>query len=215
MIRKSRLLQSFVLIVSFSGVLVLMFMPLFDGQTPLQFADSLYNSISKGSAYFIPAMKKTAARYDNTAVSANLVFGDEDQARQVARLFEASGAQAAVNGRELKVNGNLGRILASSLEDCDAMYHNEEARVQSKYGYDARAALYNWWAAFHELQRELKTQNHFQQAKTVSQVVAIPRTSRRSEACSTRPSAAGRRTSSSSASSPSRSPPARCSRSRR
>ena len=39
------------LLAAFSAILVVIFLPLFDGQNALNYMDSLFNSISKGSAY--------------------------------------------------------------------------------------------------------------------------------------------------------------------
>ena len=49
----------FGLIVIFTIVLIILFMPVFGGQNALENLDMLYNSISKGSAYYIPKAKKT------------------------------------------------------------------------------------------------------------------------------------------------------------
>ncbi len=46
------------MMAGFIVVLIIIFMPVFNGQNGLDFLDSLYNSISKGSAYFIPKVKE-------------------------------------------------------------------------------------------------------------------------------------------------------------
>ena len=45
------------LLVSFIIVLVIFFMPVFEGKNGLDYLDNLYNSISKGSAYYIPKVE--------------------------------------------------------------------------------------------------------------------------------------------------------------
>ena len=47
-----------VMLAGFLIVLVLMFMPVIEGHNAMEYSDSLYNSISKGSAYYIPKIKK-------------------------------------------------------------------------------------------------------------------------------------------------------------
>ncbi len=46
------------LLIGFVVVLVVIFSPVFKGQNGLEYLDDLYNSISKGSAYYIPKVKK-------------------------------------------------------------------------------------------------------------------------------------------------------------
>ncbi|MBW1739028.1 MAG: hypothetical protein JRJ69_16175 [Deltaproteobacteria bacterium] len=51
------------------------------------------------------------------------------------------------------------------------MYHNDGKKVSEKYGYDERQALFNWWKAFKEMDKALKNQKKFKEAKVVSLVV--------------------------------------------
>jgi len=46
------------MLVAFTVVLIIMFSPVFKGQNGLEYLDALYNSISKGSAYYIPKVKE-------------------------------------------------------------------------------------------------------------------------------------------------------------
>ncbi|MBW1702638.1 MAG: hypothetical protein JRJ50_11050, partial [Deltaproteobacteria bacterium] len=78
-------------------------------------------------------------------------MADIGQSKHTALLFKMSGAKAVVAGSQLKVTGNLGKILANCLDDADAMYHNDGKKVSEKYGYDERQALFNWWKAFKEM----------------------------------------------------------------
>ena len=51
------------LLASFAAVLALIFMPIFNGHNGLDYMDDLYNSISKGSAYYIPKKKRRRPRW--------------------------------------------------------------------------------------------------------------------------------------------------------
>ena len=57
---KKEFYAGFGLIVIFTIVLIILFMPVFGGKNALENLDMLYNSISKGSAYYIPKAKKEA-----------------------------------------------------------------------------------------------------------------------------------------------------------
>jgi hypothetical protein len=70
----------------------------------------------------------------------------------------------------LKVNGDLGKILDNCLNDAEAMYYNQGDKVSKKYGYEERRVLYNWWKAFQGMDKELKRQNKFKEAKVIGVV---------------------------------------------
>ena len=120
------------MMVAFIVILIIIFMPVFDGQNGLNYLDSLYNSISKGSAYYIPKVMEESDKFKGESVSVSLSMANKEQAQQTAKLFEAGGAEAIVKEANLKVNGDLGRILANSLADADAMYNNDGEKVSGK-----------------------------------------------------------------------------------
>lgn len=164
---KKEFYTGFGLIVIFTIVLIIMFMPVFGGNNALENLDMLYNSISKGSAYYIPKAKKAAKPLNGTQISVDLKLDSDNQAKQTASLFEKGGASVQVLGANLKVTGDLGQILENSLTDADYMYHNDGKRVSDKYGISEKQALYNWWKAFKALDLALKKQKKFEAAEVV------------------------------------------------
>jgi hypothetical protein len=157
----------FGLLVIFTIVLIILFMPLFSGKNALENLDMLYNSISKGSAYYIPKARKAAKPLIGTQISVDLKLDSDKQAEQIASLFEKGGARVQVSGANLKVSGDLGQILENSLKDADYMYHNDGGRVSDKYGISEKQALYNWWKALKALDFALKKQKKFEAATVV------------------------------------------------
>jgi hypothetical protein len=157
----------FGLIVIFAIVLIILFMPVFSGKNALENLDMLYNSISKGSAYYIPKAKKAAKPLIGTQISLDLKLDTDKQAKQIASLFEKGGARVQVSGANLKVSGDLGQILENSLKDADYMYHNDGKRLSDKYGISEKQALYNWWKALKALDFALKKQKKFEAATVV------------------------------------------------
>ena len=111
-----------VMMVAFIVVLVIFFMPVFNGHNGLNYLDSLYNSISKGSAYYIPKLKEEVQPFAGKTVNVNLTMKSAEQAQQTALLFQKTGATAEASGEKLKVSGDMGQILSGCLEDSDAMY---------------------------------------------------------------------------------------------
>ncbi len=159
------------LMFSFSVTLAVMFLPIFEGMNALEAADALYNSISKGSVdhYIVEAQEKSAA-YSGNSVTVALAMATEEEAMQTARLFEAAGAAVAATETELEVTGDFGEIMANCLEDAAAMYDNDGAAVASKYGYAEKRVLYNWWGALKEMDKVLKEQKKYEEAKIAALV---------------------------------------------
>ena len=158
------------MIAIFVVVLIVIFMPVFNGQNGLDYLDALYNSISKGSAYYVPALQEEIQSYAGTQVKLALAMKDETMARQTSLLFQKGGALVNVSGTTLAVEGDLGKILGVCLDDADLMYHNKGSDVAAKYGYEERQVLYNWWAANNATENDLKHQKQFKAAKIVSTV---------------------------------------------
>ena len=158
-----------ILMAVFAVVLILMFMPLFNGKNALEYSDDLYNSISKQSAYYIPDTKEKVVAMESQRVTMNLEVG-EDRAAETARLFRTAGAVVTTAGAILTVEGDLKSILLSCLEDAEAMFRNDGQALEKKYGYDARPALYNWWAACKVMDKNLTKQKLFKAAKLVDTV---------------------------------------------
>ena len=159
------------MMIGFIIILILFFSPIFDGKNGLDYLDNLYNSISKGSAYYIPAVKKKSKAFSGNVVTVTLKMADAETAAQSAALFMAGGADAKAKDAVLTVSGDLGRILENCLVDADAMYHNKGKKVSDKYGFDEKRALFYWWKAFKEMDKDLKKQKKFKEADIVALVV--------------------------------------------
>jgi len=159
------------MLLVFIVVMIIIFSPVFKGQNGLEYLDALYNSISKGSAYYIPKVREEAAKFIGNSVNITLLMADEKQARQTAPLFIKTGATVSVSGAELHVTGDLGKILENSLADADSMYNNDGDKVFNKYGYNEKRVLFNWWKAFNAMDKDLKKQEKFEESKVVALVV--------------------------------------------
>ena len=167
---KLKFYTGLVMLAIFAVLLMLMFMPIFDGKNALQYLDGLYNSLSKGSANFILELQEESLEYIGTSTDVVIEMESEEQAEQTAMLYEEAGAEVIILGVELEVKGDLGQILGTSLDDADAMYYNDAETVTDRYGYDARQVLYNWWVSLEETNKALEDQNTFDDAKFVRSV---------------------------------------------
>ena len=158
------------LLIGFAVVFVLIFSPVFNGKNGLEFLDDLYNCISKGSAYYIPKVKKEIETFAGPPVSVTIAMADEEQARQTSVLFMKGDALVNVSGSRLKIEGDLAKILLNCLADADSMYVNDGQTVAAKYGYNERQVLYNWWQALKALNKDLTKQKQFKAASAVDMV---------------------------------------------
>ncbi|WP_297211978.1 MULTISPECIES: hypothetical protein [Thermodesulfovibrio] len=139
---KKHLTWGIILLISFVGVLVLIFLPIYgQGQNGLEYSDDLFNKLAKGSAYQIPKLKKDVEKYKGKpldvvvdAKKAGDKPGDaEARAQRIAKVFTINGATAEVDGSKVHIKGDFGAIMAAALEDSDYMYNNKGDFIKKKY----------------------------------------------------------------------------------
>jgi hypothetical protein len=167
---KKEFYGGFALLVGFFIVLAVMFSPIFEGKNALNYLDSLYNTISKGSAYYIPKLKKDVADFKAEPISVSISMKDSQQAERTAPLFAKGGAEAEVSGSEIKVSGDFTKIMVNCLEDSDNMFNNNGNAVSEKYGYPEKEVMYNWWTAIKAMDKELGKQSRFKETKIMGSV---------------------------------------------
>lgn len=158
------------MLVFFIILMVVIFSPIFSGKNGLQYLDELYNSLSKGSAYFIPELREDTSDYIGTSIDVSIEMKSIEQAEQTAVLYREAGAEVVTSEAEIEINGDLGQVLGSSLDDADSMYYNDAETIENKYGYDARQVLYNWWVSLEEINNALEDEDMFEGAKVVMSV---------------------------------------------
>ncbi|NDV18505.1 hypothetical protein GO013_03615 [Pseudodesulfovibrio sp. JC047] len=158
------------LLIAFFVVLFFMFQPIYHGHNAMEYLDNLYNSISKGSVEYAPALKKETSQYSALNVDLTMTYDSDVEAKQSTMLFSTVGITAEQKGKTLHVSGSLGAILDATLTDCDAMYHNKGDILQAKYSMDPRRAMFNWWNTLKLMDKELKAQGEFEAAKVTNTV---------------------------------------------
>ncbi len=100
--------------ISFLGVLFLIFQPIFPGEkTGLDFSDDLFNKLSKGSSYFIPAVAKDNEKFMGTNFSVNIKLDKPEQVESAVKILTTGGAQATAKETQLAISGDLGKLLGN------------------------------------------------------------------------------------------------------
>ncbi|KGK90052.1 hypothetical protein DP73_08415 [Desulfosporosinus sp. HMP52] len=153
-----------IMLVSFALCYVGMMSPNFgNGRNGLEFADDLFNSLSKGSAYFIKDAQKVADGQLGKNVSLAIKASSPEEAEKWSKLYTMAGASVTVKDTSVSINGDYGKILGAVVADSDFMYHNDGKSLEKKYGYDAREATYNWYSSLKKIDANLKSKSQFQE----------------------------------------------------
>jgi hypothetical protein len=166
--------------ISFIGVLLMIFSPMFGGMNGLQFADNSFNKLAKGSSYFIPRLSKNNEAFMGKMFTVSIKAdkpddkpGDaEKRAESIAKVMTTAGAVATVSGSAVKIEGDLGRVLASALQDSDAMYKNQGEAIKTRYGQsDEKKMFRQWHNALAKITKEFQKEKKIDEAKMVSEVM--------------------------------------------
>lgn len=71
-----------------------------------------------------------------------------------------------VTDKDVKLNGDWGKVLAGALADADLMYHNNGAEIKTKYqDIEERTVVHAWWQIFRAAEKDLNRQSKFAEAK--------------------------------------------------
>lgn len=170
MIRDSKaFIIGILMMLSFGVIYAYMMSPSFgDGRNGLEYADDMFNSISKGSAYSIVTGEAAkAGKWNGTAIDVDIKAKNEAEAADWAKLYETAGVNVAKSGDSLKISGDLGKIFAAIVADCDAMYKNNGDELQAKYGMDPRVSTYGWYNSTKQVTKALDKQQNFPESLAI------------------------------------------------
>ena len=171
-LNRSAFLVGTLLTLSFFGVLALIFMPLFgEGRNGLQYADDMFNRLSKGSSYFIPKVTKSSAAQAGKPFAIEIRLADAVQAERIAVVLRPAEVQVERSAAGLKLSGDLGRMLALALRDAEDGYHNDAAAIEARHGLDVREVLATWWQLLQQIDKSLKLELRLDEAKAVHEVM--------------------------------------------
>lgn len=179
-----------VLTISFFVVLFLMFSPIFPKSTEgkpqngLEWADEMFNRLAKGSSYFIPKVSKSNEKFMGHVFSVTLKMDKpddkpgaaEERAQRASQLFIINKcANVEVNGSELKIEGDLGKVLSVALRDSETMYHNEGSKLKELYAEamktdDVKQIFRQWYNVLDKMNKQFVKEKKANEAKIVSEV---------------------------------------------
>jgi hypothetical protein len=159
------------LAVTFLGVLILIFSPVFGGQNGLEYADDLFNRLSKGSSFFIPRIIESNQKFKDTTFEVTVKIDKPEIVEAALKILPIAGVQATAQQSELTVSGNLGKFLDNVLADSKAMFFNDGKKIASTYGMNERTVMEVFWNVLSKSVKELQKQKKIAEAKMVTDVM--------------------------------------------
>ncbi len=163
--------QGFALAVAFLAVLYYMFTPSFNGTNAFHASDNLFNSIAKGSTYYIPKVMEGAKTFEGETFETEIFADDSKYIPYATTILEKNGFTVAAAASGIMVSGDLGALMVKATEDSDAMFKNNGQLLVDKYGMDEKQALYVWWKTMNEIKLALDQQKAFPPATFISKNV--------------------------------------------
>lgn len=159
--------------VSFLLVLIIMFLPVFGGRNAFEASDRLFNSIAKGSTYYIPQVSKDNEEFMGEKVDVTMNLDSAEMVRRASRLFLNAGATVTAEGEnnQLKVQGDLGKMLQLAIQHAEAVFHNRGDELAQQYGYHQKEILYAWYKSLKALNKSLTKQEKFKDAAWIEEVL--------------------------------------------
>ncbi|MFQ3574695.1 MAG: hypothetical protein SNJ53_08720 [Thermodesulfovibrionales bacterium] len=162
-----------IMTAGFFGLFFLIMMPIFNGMNGLEYADDIFNKLSKGSAYFVPKVSQSAEKFVGKSFSITINLEGAKDAEQIKRmhtLLSKNNITADIQGTKLNISGDLGLLLKVVIRDADFMYKNDGEKLKSLYEYDEKKALKDWWTLLTRIDKELQLKSQFDMAKMVNEV---------------------------------------------
>lgn len=173
---KSSFTKGALLLISFAAVFFLIMSPVFKddagkAQNGLEFADDLFNKLSKGSSYFIPEVQKGVSSVAGKNVNVTFTLKQPEKAAAVVKVLSDAGATVTAEGATIKVDGDLSKILEAAVKASDALYHNDAAAVTAQYGMDGLQAAAALWDGLAGMIKPLQREKQIKEAQVVDLVM--------------------------------------------
>jgi len=169
---KKHFVKGLVLAISFLVVLGIMFTPNFgNNENALEASDQLFNTIAKGSTYFIPDLQKKNEEFIGKTFKVDIKLKTSELGQRTAKVFKTAGAKITGEGAQIEVSGDLGKVLSAAISDSGAMFHNRDSELSAKYGLPGLEVMVAWWNGLKEVNKDLVRQKRFKEASFVDTVI--------------------------------------------
>lgn len=169
--------RGMLLLISFIALFIVILMPIFKMEngktgTGLEYADDLFNRLSKGSSYFIPAVEERVKPLVGMQVDYTVVIKKANTIPAIVEILKQTGAEVSTSENKVSFKGDLGTMLSSAVSVSDKMYFNDGAAVSKEYGIanplDVTTAF---WQFLNPSIKELQKQGKIAEASVVDAVL--------------------------------------------
>jgi len=175
---KGLFVKGLTLLGSFFVVLFFIFSPVITDEegkkvNGLTYSDELFNSLAKGSAYYIPDVSKKLTGIDGKTIDITVKQKDEAAAADAAKLVVLAGLTAEAKDNSVHITGDLGKMLTMVVSASDKLYLNDADAVGAMFGGgDGMKTMKTWWGVLNPMVKELQKQKKVEEADAVAMVNA-------------------------------------------
>lgn len=177
-VHKKKFFQGAILFLSFAALFWTMTLPLFHDSAgaklnSLEYADTIFNELSKGSSWFIPDVQKAISELGEKNVNLSARIANADYRRiALMELERAEIADRREEGDIIHFSGNLAPLLSLATENSASLYNNDGAAVSARYeGAAPLQVSAAWWRLLNPCIKELQKRGEVAAAKVVEMVV--------------------------------------------
>lgn len=177
-VHKKKFYQGLALLISFVILFWIMLLPLFhdsEGRklNSLQYADTVFNELSKGSSWFIPEVLADLKQAEGMKVNLKVKLDNADLARVAMTELRLAGADnISYSDNELAFSGNLGSVLRAATEDSASLYNTNNEDIRERYEAIAPLQVSKaWWNVLNPAIKELQKAGDLPAANLVEEVV--------------------------------------------
>ena len=175
---KKSLVIGLALLASFGTIFCILMSPVFPGAngakvSGLRYADDIFNELSKGSSYFIPAVRESIKAMPNSEINLTVKIASPQLVEPAVQAIEKAGLQKKeVSGTSISFCGSLADLLLSATVDSDCLYRNDGEAVSQKYNCNEPLILAEaWWDLLTPTVKALQMQHRIGEAKIVDLVI--------------------------------------------
>lgn len=168
---RGKFVKGIVSLIIFAFLLVPLFTPVLNGQTGMEAADDLFNSLSKGSSYYIEEVSAEFDEYRGTELALTLTAKDAAHAETLAKMFSGAGAAVTAGTDTVEFTGDMAAILDAAAADADDLFWEKEEAIESRYAAgDARTVLFYWHDAFGQISKAFNAKGEFKDSLFMKKV---------------------------------------------
>lgn len=173
---KANFTKGVLLLGSFAVIFILILSPVFKdnhgkAQTGLEYADDLFNKLSKGSSHFLAEVQEGVDTIRASNVDVTIKPKKADLMPVMAALASQVGLTATDKGNgELALQGVLAPMLEKIIADSDSFYKNDGAAVKARYNLDEKQVMKAWWEMLAGMIKPLQKQKLIREAQVLDLV---------------------------------------------